>query len=284
MLRRSVVLLVSVLALLVGLAVPVAADQAGPRYYVALGDSLSQGYQPGQGDTDEGYVDVLHATLAAQEPGLELVKLGCSGETAASMVRGGRCTYDGAASQLEAAADFLREHRGEVAYVTLDIGANDLLRCVSGLEIDRACAYEQLGSIGRDLRTILSTLREAGGRGEGAPTYAGMTYYDPVLATWLLGEAGQATARESVVLTNLLNGLESILYAVHGFRVAPVAKAFETNDFSLTSTLPGVGIVPVNVFRICTLTYACVAADIHANPAGYRLIAETFAGVLSERR
>jgi lysophospholipase L1-like esterase len=232
---------------------------------------------PGLGDTDQGYVDALYETLKAKDPSLELVKLGCSGETVVTLVAGGRCRYEGADSQLEAATRFLRAHRGAVTYVTLDIGANDLVSCASGGTIDTSCALTGLGTVAETLPGILRDLRRAGGH---QPTYAGMTYYDPLLATWLLGESGQATARLSVWLTNLLNGVEAASYVFNGFRVAPVSSAFKTNDFSMTATLPGFGIVPVNVFMVCTLTFACSKGDIHATVDGYRLIAATFAAVL----
>ncbi len=65
-----------------------AADPAPATYYLALGDSLSVGYQAAHtdadgntvpaGDTDQGYADDLYATLHTEQPNLQLQKLGCS--------------------------------------------------------------------------------------------------------------------------------------------------------------------------------------------------------------
>ena len=52
------------------------------------------------------------------------------GETAGSMVSGGRCRYAGG-SQLRAAERFLRRRGSRVALVTVSIGGNDVLRCGS---------------------------------------------------------------------------------------------------------------------------------------------------------
>jgi hypothetical protein len=55
---------------------------------------------------------------------------------------------------------------------------------------------------------------------------------------------------------------------------------FSTADFTDTAVLPGVGTVPLNVARICTWTWMCAPApvgpNIHANAAGYRVIAAAF--------
>jgi lysophospholipase L1-like esterase len=248
------------------------------RYYVSLGDSLSQGYQPGLGNTDQGYADRLYATLKAKDPSLKLVKLGCSGETTTSLMKGGVCRYDGAASQLAAAETFLRAHRGTVRYLTLDIGANDVQRCLVGGAINPTCVLQGTGAITTNLPQITARLRLAAGTGT---RFTAMNYYDPFLAAWLKGSDGRTLATASVLLTNVINAVESSIYTVAGFGVADVATAFATNDFATQTTLPGVGKVPVNVARICTWTYMCSKGDIHANPTGYQQIADTLAATIN---
>ena len=70
-----------------------------PRYYVSLGDSLARGVQPDASGasvpTGGGYPDRVYAVLHRDSPGLRLVKLGCSGETSYTMIRGGICHYPG---------------------------------------------------------------------------------------------------------------------------------------------------------------------------------------------
>lgn len=100
------------------------ATAAEPTYYVSLGDSLAAGYQPDtRKDEPVSYTDDLFATLRASDPNLQHIRLGCSGESTATMINGGRCTYDGAPSQLDAATKFITAHRGQVRYVTEDLGA-----------------------------------------------------------------------------------------------------------------------------------------------------------------
>jgi hypothetical protein len=64
------------------------ADSA-THYYVSLGDSLAASVQP-NGDFTHGYAEQLHGALAATDPKLALVKLGCSGESSASLRFGSR--------------------------------------------------------------------------------------------------------------------------------------------------------------------------------------------------
>ncbi len=69
-----------------------------------------------------------------------------------------------------------------------------------------------------------------------------------------------------------------------GVPVADVQAAFSTTDFADTATLPGIGTVPLNVARICTWTWMCAPApigpNIHANSAGYQVIAVAFQQVI----
>jgi lysophospholipase L1-like esterase len=131
---------------------------AAQTYYVALGDSLAVGYQPGTGPTSQGYADDLSLQLSKNVPGLSLVKLGCTGETSTSMIQGGVCSnYPAGSSQLEAAVSFLETH--QVSLVTIDIGANDVDGCVSATAIDKSCIQKGFQSVGANLPWILTQLR-----------------------------------------------------------------------------------------------------------------------------
>jgi lysophospholipase L1-like esterase len=260
----------------VALSAPARGDTAPPakHYYVALGDSLAQGYMPG-GDTTAGYVDDLYASLRAKDPALVMVKLGCSGETTGTMINGGRCSqYTGTGwSQLTAAEAFVSAHQADVKYLTLDIGANDVDGCTPGGSIDPACLTTGVLSIGQHLNTILSGLRAAGG---GLPQSVGMTYYDPFLQYWLTGYQGQLVATASIGLLAVINTVEALEYSAYGFGIADVAAAFQTTNFSGALSGP-----PVNVQTICDLTYMCSQQNIHPNVTGYQLIADTFAAKLT---
>jgi lysophospholipase L1-like esterase len=263
-------------------AAPVQYASAAPvQYYVSVGDSLSVGVQPtgpnGQEvSTDQGYSDQLYKIEKLRIPNLQLIKLGCSGETTTTMIHGGLCHYD-AGSQLSAAFGFLAApaHRGHIAFVTIDIGANDVDSCISRAGIDPKCVTKGVTSTARNLPMILRTLRAAA---PGTPV-VGMTYYDPFLAAWLAGPAGQIVARESVKTLTDFNALLTANYAALGMPVADVARTFLTSDFFSIF-----GLAPLNVAVICTSTWMCAAPpqgpNIHANARGYAAIAVTFAAVL----
>jgi lysophospholipase L1-like esterase len=249
-------------------------------YYVALGDSLSVGYQPlpTPGDTNQGYADQLLPKLQAAHPfeHIVLVKLGCSGETTGTMINGGKCT-DGrypAGSQLLQAEAFLRSAGSAVKYLTLDIGANDVDGCAKGaLGIDPVCVTNGTATIVQNLHTIVTRLRAADG---GKPRSVGMSYYDPFLASWLTGPQGQAVALASLTALAGINTAEQTEYAGAGFGFADVFGAFKSTTFSTTMTVAPYGKLPTAVAEICRWTYMCSIGNIHANDTGYGVIATAF--------
>ncbi|MFL6158702.1 MAG: SGNH/GDSL hydrolase family protein [Marmoricola sp.] len=246
-----------------------------PHYYVSLGDSLSQGYQAGIGDTDQGYTDLLYARLKAKDPSLQLVKLGCSGETTTTMIDGGRCLdrYPAGSSQLDDAAQYLNAHRGQVTALTLDIGANDVAGCAEGGSIDFACVTQGTTKIGTNLQTILDRLTAADAK---LPVSVGMNYYDPFLAYWLTGAQGQVLATASVSLLVAINTVETTEYLAHGFKVADAMTAFHTLDFANKRVVAPYGKLPRNVADICEFTSMCSLNNIHPTPQGYQILADAF--------
>jgi lysophospholipase L1-like esterase len=246
-------------------------------YYLSLGDSLAAGVQPiGNPDnlfrTDRGYAEQLLATARASYPKLSLEKLGCPGETTTTMIAGGICSYDHG-SQLDEAVAFLQGHRQFVAFITIDIGANDF-PCQAA-----ECIPAGVGTIQSNLPAILAKLRAAAG--PGVPI-VGMTLYNPFLANWLLGPDGQLIAQASASqLMGPVNGVLKAIYASAGIGFADLETAFSSNDFATQVDLPGAGTVPLNVARICMWTWVCAPApygpDNHANEAGYGAIAHAFA-------
>ena len=141
-------------------------------YYLALGDSLSQGVQPDAAgtsvETEQGYPDQLYAMLHPGQPALQLVKLGCPGETTATMIHGGICRYRGG-SQLAAAVAFLNAHRGQVRLVTIDIGANDPEDCGSWASLRTLAALRRNEFPGRGRQPGHDPDPAASGRGAGCP-------------------------------------------------------------------------------------------------------------------
>ena len=258
------------------IVISVAAVLAGParanddiRYYLSLGDSLAQGYQPIGGPSsplgfpgyNQGYADQL--LKLARDPGghLQLVKLGCGGETTTTMLAGAPWCGFAAGSQLAEATRFLRAHRGDIAFVTIDIGGNDLIQ--SGA----AAAAVQA-----NLPKILHELRDAAGP---SVPIVGMTSYNPFLADSFANPTALEDHNDALAGFNDL--LES-LYAAAGDPVAGVENAFATSD---TTPVDG---VPRDVARLCAWAWNCTqpphGPDIHPNDAGYAAIAQAFDAVL----
>ncbi len=250
------------------------ASSKGPtEYYLALGDSLAAGV--GASTTGTGYVADLYAKEHKKKRwhGLVLENLSCSGATTASMINGGGCPYT-TGTQLGDAEAFLAAHAGHVAFVTIDIGANDVDSCVNGTGIDMTCFNNGMSAITANVPLILSGLAAAGG----STPVVGMSYYDPFLAAWvLLGTSGQAIARESETLADTLNGL--LVGDFGSARTADVAGAFATSNFALKAKYGGTT-VPVNVARVCEWTHMCTSEDFHADDAGHAQIAKAFEKVL----
>ncbi len=252
---------------------------APPAYYLALGDSLSQGVQPDAAgvsvETRYGYPDQVYAALRPSHPTLKLVKLGCPGETTSTMINGGICHYQGG-SQLAAAAAFLRAHRGRVLLVSIDIGANDPEDCAGqpgdgqpGLTQLASCAATGIPAAVTRLTTIMARLKAAGP----GVRIVGMNYYLPALAEWRNGLPGHLVAWVAERLAATYNTLLDRVYTSAGARVANVFEAFEVADFAEQGTTPR------NVALLCQWTWECAAPprgpNQHANQAGYQVMART---------
>ena len=272
----SVVAMLIVATLQVG--IPMARAGGGETFYLALGTSLAVGFQPNRGETAKGYVDVLWQRMSQQIPGLSLRNVGCSGETSSSMITGTHphCQYP-EGSQLDAAVAFLQAHPGQVAFITVEVGANDFIQaCLRDTyRIDRACAADVLPRLQNRLTHIVDALAAAG---PDVPI-VGMTYYDPLLGLWGLVPGGRALARADARVWSDLNATFTTAYTDAGAGVADVATTFQVDDFTDTVVVPGRGELPVNVANACRWTWFCsprYAGDPHANAIGYRKIADTF--------
>ncbi|MDP9074998.1 MAG: SGNH/GDSL hydrolase family protein [Actinomycetota bacterium] len=243
-------------------------------YYLALGDSLAQGVQPDSTgksvETNQGYADDLWSRYHAAMPDLRLAKLGCPGETTATMATGGICPYP-LGSQLAQATAFLAAHR--VVLVTLDIGANNVDGCVHATGLDQACVAAGVASAQHDLPLILKALRQAG------PSVAmvAMTYYDPFVAAALKGGAFPALAVQSEQIQAGFNQTLAAAYTAQGFTVADVAGAFAPLNLPSMPYLD----LPVDLGIVCAYTWMCapspIGPNIHATPLGYLVIAQAFA-------
>jgi lysophospholipase L1-like esterase len=284
--------LVGLVALLSALVLTAAAGSARAAakatYYLSLGDSLAQGYQPIGGPRtfnvlpiygyDQGYADQLFRLERNTYTQLRLVKLGCGGESTVSMLDGSQlpdvaascgppsfyaARYPNGGTQLSEATAFLESNPGAVAFITINLGANDVL------------GPSGAGPIFSNLLLILAELRAAAGP---EVPIVGMNYYD-AFAPQAWSEGGlpglQAQVADLVAFNDLLAGA----YAVAGDPVADVESAFSVTDFT------SVDGTPLSVLRECQWTWICtpppLGPDIHANSAGYGVIAQAFADKLT---
>jgi lysophospholipase L1-like esterase len=261
---------------------------SGTRYYVALGDSLSTGFQPtlrGEGiETHSGYVDDIYGQERLYSHDLELVDFGCPGDTTTSLLTGvgnyalaGRLHCDrSSGSQLNAALAFLRSHdqAGQVPLITIDVGINDLNRC-SALPAPSSCLEAGEATIAANLPRILNELRAA------APTgtaFAAMTLYDTYLGKPASDGATTVDAAAFLDAYRQANATITADDAAAGFRTADVADAFDTYDTAPIS-LRGTQ-MPANLARTCALTWSCspppINHNIHPDGRGYRVIARAY--------
>ncbi|WP_168583549.1 SGNH/GDSL hydrolase family protein [Gephyromycinifex aptenodytis] len=267
---RSALVLALVL-LTAGFSLPAGAapavPQARPGTYLALGDSLTTGYQPGRGDAvHRGYVGPVAAGMARRGQPVRIRNLACTGETTQTMIEGGRCTYR-QGSQLAAARAALARDRS-TRLITLTIGANDVRRCLQGTQINAPCTQRTLRQTRARLEVILGSLREAAPQAQ----IVVLDYYNPYLATHLLGNEGRLVAASSTLLHTQLNSAVRNAATGAGGSVAYVSSGFNSTSFRYTR-LSTWGRVPVRVAQICTLTWMCNAADIHPNDTGYAVLA-----------
>jgi lysophospholipase L1-like esterase len=277
--RRRLMLVAALVGVALAAATSAYADDGATTYYLSLGDSLAAGFQP-NGDLTNGYAEQLYASLVADQPKLRLVKLGCGGESTVSMrfgsqypsvvlscatPRGYKDLYP-KGTQLAEAVSFLQAHKGKVALVTVDIGANDLSR-LDAQGNDVTCLFEPAGCatqtarIVENLTAILSDLRAAAG--PGVPII-GMSYYD-VFAPLCVSDPSLLFVCSRV---DAINATLDDTYAAAADPVADVAGAFE-NDNLVTAAA-----------HVCAWTWFCVLGDVHANTVGYGVIAKAFVDVL----
>ncbi|HEY6406711.1 MAG TPA: hypothetical protein VIY29_04495, partial [Ktedonobacteraceae bacterium] len=223
----------------------------------ALGDSLAFGLQP-NGDFSHGYVDDIFNDLKSDGV-QDFLNLGCPGESSVTMINGG-CPFGPPLpyTQLGAALLYLQAHAGQVSLVTLDIGANDLLKDsdISNCTILPAFTTD-LATLDTNLSQVILPPLHAALMVNGHLTgkLVMMNYYDPF----------QNICPNLVKYTRLLN--QHLATDVQGF--GNIVNVFQSFGGSGTPNP-----------HICKLTWMCAAPplgpNIHATTRGYQVIAATF--------
>jgi lysophospholipase L1-like esterase len=277
------------MALLTGaLIVPVAALASSPRatgpyYYLSLGDSLAEGWQPAPADaTLHGYSNQVVTDLASKIP-LTLVNYGCGGATTSTALYTNGCTSGGEANdgtfyptttQVGAAVAFAQAHPGQVMLISISLGANDYGNCLNDASPTQ-CVAATLSSMKTNLSTIASDLRSAVGP---SVPIIGITDITNDIQHYLTGKAGRTSAKE------WLNEFSTVI-------VPTLQKAYAPSNVTLVNILSDVGSfipwtrevkyapygkIPLAVARTCALTYECSTGneDQHPTDAGYTLMAK----------
>jgi len=228
-----------------------AASAPGSPLYLALGDSLAAA--EGVEGYGEGYVSQVHRELSLRDGTVYgLSDLGIVGETSGSLISGG---------QLAEAVTTARE--ADIAYVTVDIGANDLLGhlnssyCSDSIAGD-ACQMRielSLDAYARNIEEIFATLRDA------CPdaTIVFLEAYNP----FSLGFEGQV---DFETLSNeALMSLNQIATEIAGRYNILVADGF----------------TPMRGTTAVTTHMTSVPPDIHPNELGYDILTEAVLAALT---
>jgi lysophospholipase L1-like esterase len=294
MLRKSIALVLGAAAAVVLAAAP--ADAASkPKFYVSLGDSYAAGYQPtgvGQGRTTRnGFAYQVPVKAAARGYDLKLVNFGCGGATTTSIITQKGCAkkalgpggtaYDGR-TQVDAAARFLKQHRGRVGLVTVSISGNDVTSCAANPD-PVPCVTTAITTVNANLAKALKTLRKAAGK---KVPIVGTTYPDVLLGLYPGGDASQQQLAQLslVAFKSLLNPALKKAYEAVGGKFVDVTDASGSYvPFDQTTQLFPYGTVPVAVANICELSYYCAYHDIHLRTDGYALIADLVAKALPRK-
>jgi lysophospholipase L1-like esterase len=270
------------------------AKKAAPvQYYVSLGDSYASGYQPpaagsGAGNTKAGFVYQVPALAAKRGWKLRVVNFACGGATTTSILQQKDCPKEalgpgakgyGGKTQIQAAAKFIKLNRRRIGLITVSIGGNDVTKCATDPQ-PVICVTNGIAPLRANVRTLARQLRTAAGP---KVRIVGTTYPDVILGGYLLGtDAGRALAEQSVTaFEHLINpALKEEYGNVRGGFVDVTAATGAYTPLSQTTTVEGLGTIPVAVAKVCDLTWYCAAQDIHARASGYKLIADLVARTL----
>ena len=214
---------------------------SGISYYLSLGDSV------GMWDGTRSFPYLLANRYShSSVPSLRLIDMSCSGETTESMVSGSTCAPGG--SQYDNAVSFVHAHRGHIALVTISIGGNDVVPCMSRPGA-ATCFVNGLSKMKSNISTIVAGLRNA--TGPHVPI-VGMNVYDPLLGDWLAPGTGRSLAVAAVAGVGLLSKTMSQAYRAEASPTADVQGAYHSADLTHFVSSRW-GRVPVSVASACTL-------------------------------
>ena len=214
----------------------------GDGYYIALGDSLAA--TVGVEGFADGYVSQVHREISLRDGTVYgLRNLGRTGESSGTMLIGG---------QLDTAVEFGQSHA--VRYVTVDIGANDLLGHLASTdcseEIESLACSERIDASLTAYESNIEVIMETIASEFPDATAIFLLAYNP----FSLGFEDEVRfeAQSNVVLSDL-NAIAVAAATRHGFVVADGFSAMRgttTATTHMTATPP----------------------DIHPNSVGYDVL------------
>jgi hypothetical protein len=191
------------------------------------------------------------------------------------MVKGSTCAPGG--SQYENAISFVDAHRSHIALITISIGGNDVVPCISRPDA-ATCFVNGLSKMKANISTIVAGLRSA--TGPHVPI-VGMNVYDPILGDWLANGSGRSLAVAAVAGVGLLDKTMVQAYRAEASPIADVQGAYHSADLR-HFVASRWGRVPVAVANACTLLdIVCHQGSVigygdDPNDAGAVVIAHAF--------
>ena len=214
----------------------------GDQYYVALGDSLAANV--GVDEPRDGYVSKLHGRLEDRGVEYGLRNFGIPGETSGSLLNAG---------QLDDAVQFGKDNF--VRFVTIDIGANDLLGHLTSVDCQEdlaaaACSARidaSLDSYTANIEEIFTTIEAA----FPDAVVALLTTYNPF--GFGFEDRVRFEAESNAVLIRL-NAIAAGAAVRHGFAVAD-------------------GFGPMRGLATAATHMVDAPPDIHPNVGGFDLLA-----------
>jgi len=276
-----------VFVLLLGLHVvstpsPASASSVPTGFYLDVGGSSSLGYEPtGQLTKDGALLDKPSTNgyandvvkLEASNISLSLTKLGCPGETVATLLGEKDHCYKLPVTQMLLALKFLGLHHDDTGVVSVDIGFNDVQPCIATADVEVGCVDQAKELVNEDLPKVIAKLKSAAGPNV---HFVGLEYPDPFLARYLQGPSEKGYATQTLNVITELNQDLSAIYTKAGVGIVNVPSAFSSSD-STPTKIAGGEVVPKNVAEVCDLTFMCRAypwgPDDHPNNSGYETIA-----------
>ncbi|MEA2002943.1 MAG: GDSL-type esterase/lipase family protein [Actinomycetota bacterium] len=223
----------------------------GERYYVALGDSLAAAV--GVDGYAEGYVSQVHKELSLRDGAVYgLRNFGVSGETSGTMLLG---------SQLDTAVEFGSGQ--DVAYVTIDVGANDLLGHLASSDcsedIEAAPCTARIEASLTAYRNNIAAIFEASDKAFPDATVIFLLAYNPFSLGFEDEVSFEAQSNEALISLNTIAAEEA---AEYGILVAD-------------------GFTPMRGTTTATTHMTDLPPDIHPNAVGYDVLTAAVLAALS---